>query len=63
MKIELDFNLGDLVFLKTDPDQKQRMVTKINITPAGVYYNLNCGVEESDNYSIEMTADKDWNMS
>ena len=63
MNINVDFNLGDLVFLKTDPDQKQRMITKISITPDGIYYNLNCGVEESPHYSIEITSDRDWNIT
>ena len=63
MNIKVDFNLGDLVFLKTDSDQKQRMVTRINVTPAGIYYVLNCGVEESSHYSLEITADRDWNIT
>lgn len=63
MTIENDFNLGDLVFLKTDSDQKQRMVTKISVTLSGVYYALNCGIEESLHYSAEITADRDWNIT
>lgn len=60
MNIKTEFSLGDLVYLKTDTDQKQRMVTKISITPAGIYYDINCGVEDSSHYSLEMTTEKDW---
>jgi hypothetical protein len=63
MVIEVDFKLGSFVFLKTDQEQKQRMVTRISVTLSGVYYTLNCGVEESPHYSAEITMDRNWNIT
>ena len=60
MNIKLDFNLGDLVFLKTDTDQKERMIVGIWVKPSGIMYTLNCGVEESYHYPMEITNERDW---
>lgn len=50
---------GDIVFLRTDPEQKPRMVTVIRLTPLQVVYELSCGADSSDHYDIEMTATAD----
>lgn len=56
----LEFEIGELVYLKTDIEQIQRIITGINIKPLGaVLYNLACGTDETNHYGIEITRDRD----
>jgi len=55
VKIELDFDLGDKVYLNTDPEN-ERMVVGIILRPGGIaVYILVCGTEESEHFAIEIT--------
>ena len=58
MENDLKFNIGDIVYLKTDIEQKERMIVKITITPLGVYYTLACGEDETHHYAIEIDKQK-----
>lgn len=60
VRIELDYDIGDLVFLKTDPDYYERMVISITLLPNNLaIYSLSCGSEEvSDHYAIEILDKK-----
>src|SRR5690606_29246249 len=53
------YDLGEMVFLKHDPDQNERMITSIEVTPQGIIYYLSCGVSETKHYEMELTLDKD----
>ncbi|TDQ12172.1 hypothetical protein [Pedobacter metabolipauper] len=54
---------GDIVYLKTDPDQKPRMVISFSIRPGGVaYYELAAGADSSYHFEIEMSDTKDDNL-
>jgi hypothetical protein len=54
------FNIEDLVYLKTDPDQKKRIVTAMLIRPGGSYsYELSCGTEAKWFYEFEISAERD----
>mgnify|MGYP003634576626 CR=1 FL=1 len=55
MLIDNLYNIGDLVFLSTDQDQKQRLVTGILIRQSQIVYYLSSGVEESVHYDFEIT--------
>ena len=59
MKITTLYDIGDVVYLKTDDEQKERMITSIKIAPGCHIYYLSCGDEESTHYDIEITTDKD----
>jgi hypothetical protein len=59
MFIENQFNLGDAVYIKTDADQKKRMVIGILIRPSGILYELNCGDRSSYHYQMEISDTKD----
>lgn len=59
MVIDNKFNIGDSVFLKTDQEQKEKLVTCIKITPNGILYILSSGETETVHYDIEITAEKD----
>ena len=57
MVIETSFELGQIVYLVTDCDQRRRVVTQIKITPTGILYNLSCGTQNSDHYECEISTE------
>lgn len=57
--IESDFEFGDIVFLKTDPDQLERQITGYIQRPNSIAYELSCGVETSIHYEFEITKEID----
>lgn len=52
-------NIGDIVKLKTDHENRARIVTGIIIRPNTQLYYLSCGKEESVHYEIETLPYKD----
>jgi len=58
MIIHNKFSLEDIIYLKTDPEQSERMITKIEITKGDIMYQLCCGVNYSTHYEYEITEDK-----
>jgi len=52
-------NIGDIVYLMTDVDQYERLVTGINIRQSGIVYELSCGTQTSWHYDLEIAKDKD----
>ena len=60
MQINPKFNIGQVVYLKTDPEQLPRIVISILIgADSLIQYRLMCGTEESLHYAIEIDAEKD----
>jgi len=59
--IDVDFNMGDIVILKTDKDKKQRVVTCITLRPSNnICYGLSCGAEpETHHYAFEIEIKND----
>lgn len=57
---ESKFKFGDIVFLITDPQQEERIVTGWIVRPMGISYYLLCGTLESLHYDFEIGTDKDW---
>lgn len=61
LMVWVDFAMGEVVYLKTDPDQLPRIVTGIDIRPggsAGWRYQLGGAVTESYHYAMEITREK-----
>ena len=55
----LEFQIGDIVYLKTDEEQKDRIITSIRLcADNGVLYSLSCGMSETIHYSIEISPEK-----
>lgn len=54
-----EYNIGSIVYLRTDKDQAKRIVTGIQITPGGVSFRLACGPVDTWHYAIEITAEVD----
>jgi len=59
MRIDIKYDLGECVYLKTDSDQLQRMIIQVCIRPDGILYELNCGSSGSFHYEIEFTKERD----
>lgn len=59
MIIENKYNIGDMVYLKTDNEQSERMITAIQINPGNLLYRLNCGTTETWHYEFEINKEKD----
>lgn len=59
MVIENKFELGQLVFIKTDTDQYPRMVISISVRQGGLLYELNFAQSSSWHYEIEISDEKD----
>jgi len=57
MKIVTEFDLKDIVYLKTDDEKKARIITQINVTPDGMTYSLNQAEYVSVHYACEITRD------
>jgi hypothetical protein len=58
IKINVQFKIGQSVYLRTDTDQEQRIVTGYMITRNDVLYDLVCGIVNSTHYGFEISTDK-----
>ncbi len=58
MIIENDFNLGQQVFLKTDANQNERLITALQISSNGLLYRLACGSSDSWHFAFEIGIEK-----
>jgi hypothetical protein len=63
MILDLDFNIGDVVYLKTDEDQLKRIITGIYLTQNEVIYYVSKGTDESKHYSFELSLVKDYQIT
>jgi len=59
MLIEIKYEIGQIVYLKTDEDQKERMVMGARVLPGHIMYTLTCGTQETDHYDIEISEQID----
>ena len=59
MLIDNKFKIGQEVYIKTDIDQKKRIVTSIIISRNEIQYQLSCGVESSWCYDFEISKEID----
>lgn len=54
------FSLTQIVYIKTDIEQKSRLVTSISFKGSGaIVYGLGCGTEDSEHYDFELTDEID----
>jgi len=59
MKVHMEFNWFQRVYLKTDIHQFERLVTGVLINPSGVIsYGLSCGELLSYHYAEEISITK-----
>ena len=58
MLIDNKFNIVDKVYLETDSDQNERVVTGLYIRQTSITYGLSCGTNESWHYDFEIIVQK-----
>lgn len=59
MLIDNEYNLGDIVYLATDPDQLPRMVTAFGVRKQGsMLYELSLGEMSSSHQDFEITKER-----
>lgn len=52
------FEIGELVYLTTDPEQLQRMVTCFIVNKYDIIYELQSGTTSSRHYDYEISKEK-----
>lgn len=52
------FEIGDMVYLKTDPDQKVRICTGWLVDDNSILYRLQCGTQWDWHYEMEISKEK-----
>ena len=57
--VEIKYNIGQTVYLKTDNQQLERIVYKYVVYRNEVLYGLTFGTQISEHYDFELTADRD----
>ncbi len=55
----LPFEIGDIVYLKTDPDQKKRIIIGVLIRQNSIEYDLSMGNIASWHYDFEISKNID----
>ena len=64
MQIDNKFDLEQIVYLITDVDQFERMVTRLVIALNGaILYELSCGTDVSLHYAGEITSHKNMKLA
>lgn len=59
MKINTTYNLGDILYHKTDPEQLPGIVVGIVINPGSISYILSFAGEESEHFELELSEEMD----
>lgn len=59
INIDNKFDIGQTVYLKTDTDQSQRIISAIKITVGHLIYEVCCGTNSSWHYDFEMSEQVD----
>lgn len=58
MVIDNKYEIGQVVYLKTDVEQLQRIVSAITQRQGTIVYELCCGKDMSGHYDFEITEDE-----
>lgn len=58
MVIDPKFKIGELIYLKTDTEQKQRLVYAYIVYENDILYRTVCGTYTSDHYGMELSMEK-----
>jgi len=60
MILENEYDLGEIVYARTDPEQKEYIVDELSVLPGGtIIYECRHATEPGRFYSIELTREKD----
>lgn len=59
MFIDNKFEFSETVYLKTDPNQYPRIITRMSVTKGSITYELSSGSTTSWHYDFEISRTKD----
>lgn len=60
--IENQYDIGEIVYLRTDEDQYPRVIVSIEVYKNGeILYKICRGTESSYHYEFEMSSEKTYN--
>lgn len=59
MLIDNKYEFGQIVYLKTDPDQHPRMVFCFEVSKGDILYKVCQGTNVSTHYDFELSEEKD----
>lgn len=57
--IDLSYDVGEIVILKTDKDQSKRIVKSVWLMQTGIQYELSLGNSNSWHYDFEISKEPD----
>ena len=57
--VDIQHKIGDIVYLKTDPEQRERIVTSIQLYQKDIIYCLSCSEDTTRHYDFEIAKEKD----
>ena len=57
--INVRYEIGEIVYLTTDPEQYKRIITAYQVDKAGILYILACGELQTTHYDFEITTEKE----
>ena len=57
--IDNAFDIGQVVYLRTDPDQSARLVTGLLVQRSQTLYYLSYGETETRHFDFEISAERD----
>jgi hypothetical protein len=63
LSISIEFQIGDMVYLRTDSEQFPLMVTGIMVRHEHILYGLSQDTRETSHYSIEISRTRNTLMS
>ena len=59
LTLSLEFEIGQTVYLKTDTEQYQRLITGLLIHENSILYQVACGEEMSEHFGFELADSED----
>ena len=63
INLEIEFELGEIVYLITDKEQNERIVSGLTLRPnKTILYTLACGSYESTHFEIEINRNKNYKL-
>ena len=54
------FNLEEIIYLITDEDQKERIITGVLLEPNSIQYRVVCGTNTSWHFECELNTSKNY---
>lgn len=59
MKINNQFEIGETVYLVTDPEQLRRQILFLHVFKDDITYEVGCGTEHSEHHAFEISRERD----